>query len=162
MRLRDRKSKPVGAEEEENNSLVNIEMKDGDILQKISLSESENVHHVDHSLSRRLDGDKYNVCLLLFLYVLQGIPLGLAGSMPMVLQNKGISYKQQAMFSFVFWPFSLKLLWAPMVDSVYIKTFGRRKTWLVPTQYLIGFFMLILSLVCEYIDNVLLPMAHAV
>lgn len=49
------------------------------------------------------------------------------------------------MFSFVNWPFSVKLLWAPIVDSVFSTKFGRRKSWLVPTQYLIGLFMLILS-----------------
>lgn len=43
------------------------------------------------------------------------------------------------------WPFSLKLLWAPLVDSIYSTRMGRRKTWLIPTQYLIGAFMLLLS-----------------
>lgn len=51
----------------------------------------------------------------------------------------------QAEFSFAHWPFSLKLLWAPIVDSLYYSKFGRRKSWLIPTQYLIGIFMLILS-----------------
>ncbi|XP_075956159.1 acetyl-coenzyme A transporter 1 isoform X2 [Anarhichas minor] len=86
-----------------------------------------------------------NVLLLLFLYVLQGIPLGLAGSIPLILQSKSISYKDQAFFSFVFWPFSLKLFWAPLVDALYFSRFGRRKSWLVPTQYLLGLFMLYLS-----------------
>ncbi|KAK9520667.1 hypothetical protein VZT92_020538 [Zoarces viviparus] len=86
-----------------------------------------------------------NVLLLLFLYVLQGIPLGLAGSIPLILQSKSISYKDQAFFSFVFWPFSLKLFWAPLVDALYCSRFGRRKSWLVPTQYLLGLFMLYLS-----------------
>lgn len=86
-----------------------------------------------------------NILLLLFLYVLQGIPLGLAGSIPLILQSKSISYKDQAFFSFVFWPFSLKLLWAPLVDALYFSRFGRRKSWLVPTQYLLGLFMLYLS-----------------
>ncbi|KAL3862609.1 hypothetical protein ACJMK2_008565 [Sinanodonta woodiana] len=92
-----------------------------------------------------LKGDLHNVMLLIFLYILQGIPLGLAGSIPMLLSGRKVSYKEQAIFSFVFWPFSIKLLWAPLVDSVFIKWFGRRKTWLVPTQYLIGIFMLVLS-----------------
>uniref|UniRef100_A0A8R1DKG8 Acetyl-coenzyme A transporter 1 n=1 Tax=Caenorhabditis japonica TaxID=281687 RepID=A0A8R1DKG8_CAEJA len=39
----------------------------------------------------------------------------------------------------------MKLLWAPIVDSVYSKRFGRRKSWMVPCQYLIGIFMLFLS-----------------
>jgi len=69
----------------------------------------------------------------------------------MILQNKNISYKQQAMFSFVYWPFSLKLFWAPIVDAAFYQKFGRRKTWLVPTQYLIGVFMLFLSMNIESI-----------
>lgn len=71
-------------------------------------------------------GEVWNVLLLLFLYVLQGIPLGLAGSIPLILQSKNVSYKDQAFFSFVFWPFSLKLLWAPLVDALYFSRFGRR------------------------------------
>lgn len=71
-------------------------------------------------------GELGNVLLLLFLYVLQGIPLGLAGSIPLILQSKSVSYRDQAFFSFVFWPFSLKLLWAPLVDALYFSRFGRR------------------------------------
>lgn len=39
----------------------------------------------------------------------------------------------------------MKLLWAPLVDSIYSSRIGRRKTWLIPTQYLLGAFMLLLS-----------------
>ena len=92
-----------------------------------------------------LKGDYSNILLLTFLYVLQGIPLGLGGSIPMLLQSRKVSYKDQAVFSFIYWPFSIKLLWAPLVDALYFQWFGRRKTWLVPTQYLIGVFMLFIS-----------------
>uniref|UniRef100_A0A672MXK5 Solute carrier family 33 member 1 n=1 Tax=Sinocyclocheilus grahami TaxID=75366 RepID=A0A672MXK5_SINGR len=96
-----------------------------------------------------IKGELGNVALLLFLYVLQGIPLGLAGSIPLIMQSKNVSYKDQAYFSFVFWPFSLKLFWAPLVDSLYLRQFGRRKSWLVPTQYLLGLFMLYLSVTVD-------------
>ena len=39
----------------------------------------------------------------------------------------------------------MKILWAPIVDSVYIKAFGRRKTWLIPMQLMIGAFMIFLG-----------------
>lgn len=39
----------------------------------------------------------------------------------------------------------MKLLWAPLVDCMYSTQIGRRKTWLIPTQYLIGAFMLLLA-----------------
>lgn len=109
-------------------------------------SEDKDLEQNDEPKSHRdLSGDWSSVVLLTFLYVLQGIPLGLAGAIPMILQNRHITYKQQAIFSFVHWPFSLKLLWAPLVDSVYSKRMGRRKSWLVPTQYLLAVFMLLLS-----------------
>merc|ERR1719369_1553166 len=91
-------------------------------------------------------GDERNILVLLFLYILQGIPLGLAAAIPLILTNRNVSYKQQAEFSFAFWPFSIKLLWAPIVDSCFLSRFGRRKTWLVPIQYLLGATMFVLSI----------------
>ena len=102
--------------------------------------------------STSLAKDRWNIALLLLLYTLQGIPIGLAGSIPMVLQAKKVGYRQQAMFSFVSWPFSVKLLWAPVVDAIYSRSFGRRKSWLVPVQYLIGGTMIVMS---YYINTLL-------
>ena len=99
----------------------------------------------DENRSRSLYKDRWNLAILLLLYTLQGIPIGLSGSVPMVLQAKKIGYRQQAFFSFVTWPFSVKLLWAPLVDSFYSRSFGRRKSWLVPVQYVIGIIMVIMS-----------------
>ena len=113
--------------------------------QESFLKGSNNVKHQKDNSSTNLRGDYFNISLLLFLYVLQGIPLGLAGSIPLMLTNRNVSYSFQAIFSFVTWPFSIKLIWAPIVDSIYSQKFGRRKTWLVPTQYLIGAFMFALS-----------------
>lgn len=89
--------------------------------------------------------DTFNLAILLLLYTLQGIPIGLAGSVPMLLQTKKIGYRQQALFSLVSWPFSIKLLWAPIVDSFYSPTLGRRKSWLIPVQYIIGLSMILVS-----------------
>ena len=94
--------------------------------------------------------DKYSIALLIFLYILQGIPLGLAGSVPYILISRKVTYIDQAIFSFVHWPYSVKLLWAPVVDSLYWRWFGRRKSWLVPMQYISGLFMLFLSYYINY------------
>lgn len=85
-----------------------------------------------------LTGDYWNMGLLLLLYTLQGIPMGLTGAVSLVLSANDVSLAQQGMFALVSWPFSLKLLWAPIVDSIFIPKFGRRKTWLVPTQLIIA------------------------
>ncbi len=52
-----------------------------------------------------------------------------------------MAYNAQAIFALCSWPFSLKLLWAPIVDAVFIRRFGRRKSWLVPVQMLAGCIM---------------------
>jgi len=44
----------------------------------------------------------------------------------------------QAIFSFALWPYSMKLLWAPLVDSLYVRRLGRRKSWLIPVQFSLG------------------------
>jgi PAT family acetyl-CoA transporter-like MFS transporter 1 len=106
----------------------------------------------EHHSSPNLKGDYGSICILLFLYVLQGIPLGLAAAIPMILQNRGVSYSEQAMFSLGNWPFSVKLLWAPLVDAMFWSRFGRRKSWLVPAQYMIGFTLIMAS---PYIDGLM-------
>ena len=111
--------------------------------------------------------DRFNYALLIVLYTLQGIPMGLSASIPFLLQDKiqklsslsngvatdaaaaavahaqanKLSYQANAVFALCSWPFSLKLLWAPIVDAVFLKQFGRRKTWLIPVQTLAGSIM---------------------
>lgn len=53
-----------------------------------------------------------------------------------------MAYNAQAIFALCSWPFSLKLLWAPIVDAIYIKGFGRRKSWLVPVQLIASCIMI--------------------
>lgn len=50
---------------------------------------------------------------------IQGVPLGLTfGSVPFMLQSSS-SYTDIGVFSFASYPYSLKLLWSPVVDSVF-------------------------------------------
>lgn len=92
-----------------------------------------------------LSGDYGAITLLLLLYTLQGIPLGLSQSMSYLLQAKKLGYADQGIFDSVSWPYSLKLLWAPIVDACFFASFGRRKTWLVPVQLLLGVLLLTCS-----------------
>jgi PAT family acetyl-CoA transporter-like MFS transporter 1 len=123
--------------------------------------------------------DKWNYILLIALYTLQGIPMGLSASIPFLIQQKvkamtetiaaevpsaiassasairkqdltKIAYNAQAIFALCSWPFSLKLLWAPIVDSCFFSNFGRRKSWLVPVQFLAGFIMVFGS---DYVEQ---------
>ncbi|RYG58862.1 hypothetical protein EON64_20860, partial [archaeon] len=86
--------------------------------------------------------DRLSISLLLVLYMLQGIPMGLCASIPLLLKEKGSSYEALSLFSLVTTPFSMKIIWAPIVDTYYIPSFGRRKSWLVPIQFLTAFAMI--------------------
>lgn len=93
----------------------------------------------------KLAGEYWNIALLLVLYTLQGIPMGLGRVVPMILKERGATFSELGYFSLQSWPMSLKLLWAPLVDTIYVARFGRRKTWMVPAQILIGIIMIMLS-----------------
>ncbi|KDQ14932.1 hypothetical protein BOTBODRAFT_109510 [Botryobasidium botryosum FD-172 SS1] len=86
--------------------------------------------------------DKRAMALLIVLYLIQGIPIGLSfGSIPFLLKAQ-LSYSQIGLFSLCTYPYSLKLLWSPIVDSIYSTRIGRRKSWIVPIQAIIGSLMI--------------------
>lgn len=85
--------------------------------------------------------------------------MGLSNTISILLQQQHVSYGEQAVFNYCSFPYSLKMLWAPVVDAVYSfssfvttrwsKRMGRRKTWIVPLQLLIGIMFISLSSVIE-------------
>ncbi|KAJ3117381.1 hypothetical protein HK098_006260 [Nowakowskiella sp. JEL0407] len=102
-----------------------------------------------HKMNKK---DFWNIILLVNLYLLQGVPLGLTfGSIPFLLKSK-LSYADIALFSLSGYPYSLKLFWSPIVDSIYLKSIGRRKSWIVPIQAITGLFLLWLG---GHIDEIL-------
>lgn len=117
-------------------------------------SKTEENHHEPNIESQiEIENEKTNnndkehkdigkILFLIFLYVLQGIPIGLGLSIPFFLSSRAVSYSDHGTFKFSSWPFSIKLLWAPMVDSIYIKQFGRRKSWIFSVQFISGILMI--------------------
>jgi MFS transporter, PAT family, solute carrier family 33 (acetyl-CoA transportor), member 1 len=68
--------------------------------------------------------------------------VGLAfGSVPFLLKAK-LSYGQVGVFSLASYPYSMKLLWSPIVDAIYNRRIGRRKSWIVPIQTCSGLLLL--------------------
>lgn len=110
------------------------------------LGERENQELLPESKRPISARDKRSMVLLCVLYLIQGVPLGLAlGSVPFLLKEH-LSYSQLATFALSSYPYSLKLLWSPIVDSVFIRSVGRRKSWIIPMQLIVGTLMLYISL----------------
>lgn len=89
---------------------------------------------VEHHEKSDLTGDYGNIAILFFLYLLQGIPLGVGQAIPMLLQNRGASYKQQAEFSFAYWPFSSESISHELSMNIYCFCFCFSKTTLGPAR----------------------------
>lgn len=122
---------------------------DGEIL---SMSTARTTNRL--TLSQLTPKDRSNFFVLVGLYLLQGIPNGLAfGSIPFILKAK-LSYGQVGIFTLATYPYSLKLLWSPIVDAFYNRAFGRRKSWIVPIQACSTLVLLYLGATIEpYMDN---------
>nr|XP_018266935.1 uncharacterized protein I303_00915 [Kwoniella dejecticola CBS 10117]OBR89093.1 hypothetical protein I303_00915 [Kwoniella dejecticola CBS 10117] len=104
-------------------------------FEKLNLADGEDEYDGGGLSSPR---DKKAFALLVLLYLLQGVPLGLTfGTLPFLLKSH-LSYSQLAVFALSTWPYSLKLLWSPIVDAWFVKSWGRRKSWIVPVQGIVG------------------------
>lgn len=95
--------------------------------------------------------EKRNFVLLVLLYFLQGIPMGLSmGSIPFLLKHE-LSYGQIGVFSLSSYPYSLKLFWSPIVDAIWSRRMGRRKSWIVPIQLVSGIMLVWLGSQADYL-----------
>jgi PAT family beta-lactamase induction signal transducer AmpG len=82
------------------------------------------------------------VLIVLFLGFSSGLPLALSGSTLLVwMREVGVDLGTIGLFALVGTPYTLKFLWAPLVDALHVpfftKAFGRRRGWLVFAQLLL-------------------------
>lgn len=77
--------------------------------------------------------------VLSLLYFAQGLPFGFqATALPAYLRGEGLSLVGVGFLGALSLPWALKVLWAPVVDRYGWEGFGRRKSWIVPMQLLLG------------------------
>lgn len=121
-------------------------------------SSSKSKDEPARSLLQLPPADLRNFSLLCLLYLLQGVPVGLAmGSVPFLLKSK-LSYGQVGLFSLASYPYSMKLLWSPIVDAIYSRRIGRRKSWIVPIQTVSSLMLLWLGAhVDDLLEDVRIP-----
>src|SRR3954471_9580639 len=91
------------------------------------------------------------VLIVLLLGLSSGLPLALSGSTLLVwMRESGVDLGTIGLFALVGTPYTLKFLWAPLVDALHIpfftRQFGRRRGWLVFSQLLLMASILLLAL----------------
>jgi PAT family beta-lactamase induction signal transducer AmpG len=82
---------------------------------------------------------KPRVLIVLFLGFSAGLPLALSGStLRLWMRQSGIDLETIGLFALVGIPYTIKFLWAPVVDALDIpwltRWLGRRRSWLVASQ----------------------------
>jgi PAT family beta-lactamase induction signal transducer AmpG len=82
------------------------------------------------------------VLIVLLLGFSSGLPLALSGSTLLVwMRESGVDLGTIGLFALVGTPYTLKFLWAPLVDALHVpfftRAFGRRRGWLVLSQLLL-------------------------
>src|SRR6185369_4481778 len=91
------------------------------------------------------------VLIVLFLGFSSGLPLALSGSTLLVwMREAGVDLGTIGLFALVGTPYTLKFLWAPLVDALHVplftRAFGRRRGWLLFSQLLLIVAILLLAL----------------
>ena len=91
------------------------------------------------------------VLIVLFLGFSSGLPLALSGSTLQIwMKESGVDLRTIGLFVLVGTPYTLKFLWAPLVDALHVpfltRALGRRRGWLVFSQLLLIAAILLLAL----------------
>lgn len=84
--------------------------------------------------------------LLFSLYWAQGLPVGfMTHALPVILRAQGVSLAHIGGFGLLMLPWSIKILWAPLVDRQGSKRYGHYRSWIIPTQFLSVIILIVLS-----------------
>ncbi|MFZ3361293.1 MAG: MFS transporter, partial [Xanthobacteraceae bacterium] len=85
---------------------------------------------------------KRRVLIVLFLGFSSGLPLALSGSTLLIwMTESGVNLGTIGLFALVGTPYTIKFLWAPLIDALDVpllsRRFGRRRGWLLLSQLLL-------------------------
>lgn len=88
-------------------------------------------------------GPGARIAFLSSLYLVQGLPFGFqANALAALLRDQGVSMTHITLTTALALPWSLKALWAPLVDRHHVRALGRRRSWILPMQLLLALSMI--------------------
>lgn len=84
--------------------------------------------------------------ILYLLYFVQGLIIGLVyHTLPIILKER-YSFYELSFYSWTKYPFGLKIMWAPLVDSYFLPTIGKRRFWIMISHIVVSVLFLTLAL----------------
>lgn len=89
---------------------------------------------------------KRNIIFQFLFGIASGLPLALtASTLTVWLSEAGVSKTSIGIFAAVAMPYSLKFLWAPLLDGITLTRFGKRRGWMILSQLAIAFSMVLMA-----------------
>ena len=106
------------------------------------------------------------VLIVLFLGFSAGLPLALSGSTLLFwMREAGVDLKTIGLFALVGTPYTVKFLWAPLIDALDVPVLspmlGRRRGWLLLTQLLLIVAIMLLELLVAFLQAYIFVMLSA-
>ena len=98
--------------------------------------------------------ETFDLASLMNRRILVMLPLGFASGLPLALTSgtlqawltvEGVDLKTIGIFTMVGLPYTLKFLWAPVMDRVIPPMLGRRRGWMVLTQLCVAFGLVLMA-----------------
>ena len=87
-----------------------------------------------------------SLSVVIVLYLAHALPLYFYNvALPAILRHQGVDLRWIGMLSLLYIPWAFKFFWAPLIDRIYIKKLGKRKTWLLFTQIALVLGVLVLA-----------------
>ena len=88
-----------------------------------------------------------SLSVVVVLYLAHALPLYFYNvALPTILRHQGVDLRWIGMLSLLYIPWAFKFFWAPLLDRFYLKSLGKRKTWLLFTQVALVLGVLALAL----------------
>ena len=102
-----------------------------------------------------VDNRKHRLTLLCALYLAQGIPWGfMTIALISYLTDRGVGDAQAGgLTALVLLPWTFKIVWGPLIDTMTIRSMGRRRPWIIGAEFLMAVSLLGLLTMGDLTEN---------
>ena len=102
-----------------------------------------------------VDSRPQRMTMLCAMYLAQGIPWGfMTIALISYLTDRGVGDAQAGQLTgIVLLPWTFKLIWAPLIDSVTIRSMGRRRPWIIGAELMMALSLLGMLMIGDLTDN---------
>ena len=92
-----------------------------------------------------LAGDATRLFFLWMLYLTHGFSFGFLDTAMMIILKKYFTYTEVGIVSWWSTPYLIKFLFTPIIESTYVRSIGKRRSWILPSSIIFGILNIVMS-----------------